>query len=123
LSGSTSNDTIHGGAGNDVIHGGQGGADMLYGDAGNDLFVFGDVSGNTHVDGGAGGNWTDVVEIDMGHGPASSAHGSNWTLEIDGQKIVDGHDAHGSIDTQGHSGTITTDHGTISFDNIDKIQW
>ena len=94
----------------------------IHADGANDLFVFGDVSGNTDVHGHASGNWTDVVEIDMGHGPASSAQGNNWTVEIDGQKIVDGH-SHGTVDTHGQSGSIVTDHGTINFDHIDKIQW
>ncbi|TAK63712.1 MAG: calcium-binding protein [Methylobacter sp.] len=148
LSGDAGNDQIHGGAGNDVIDGGTGddhlygdagndvvyggdgndtfygddGNDALYGDAGNDLFVFGDISGHTTVDGGSG-NWTDVIEIDMDGGP--SAHGGDWTLEIDG-KMVDGNGSeHGFFDTHGESGTITdTNTGnTIDFDNIDKIEW
>ncbi|MBS4096087.1 MAG: hypothetical protein KGZ83_04525, partial [Sulfuricella sp.] len=120
LHGSTGDDAIHGGAGNDAIHG-SGGHDSLYGDAGNDLFVFGQIDGHTHVDGGGGVNWTDVIEIDLGHGPAADVHG-NWTLEIDGQKIVDGHE-HGQLDVHDKHGTVTTEHGTVEFDNIDKIQW
>ena len=80
--------------------------------------MFGDVSGHTSVDGGGGG-WTDVIEMDVGGGPSS--HGG-WTLEIDGHQ-VNNNSEHGSIDTGGHSGTITTDHGTIDFTNIDKIDW
>jgi hypothetical protein len=57
----------------------------------------------------------------MDIGGSSSAHGG-WTIEIDNHQIA--HDgAHGTIDTGGHSGTITTEHGTIDFTNIDKIEW
>ncbi|MDK9725857.1 MAG: hypothetical protein OEL88_13345 [Sterolibacteriaceae bacterium MAG5] len=113
---------IHGDKGNDTIHG-SGGDDMLFGDAGHDLFIFGDISGHTQVDGGGTGNWTDVVEVDFGHGPGTSTGGGGWTLEVDGEQIVDGRE-HGSI-TLGDDqhGTITTEHGTIDLDNIDKIEW
>lgn len=130
LDGSNKADVLEGAAGNDVIHGnrgddtinGHGGSDALYGDAGNDLFVFGDVSGHTTVDGG-GGHWTDVVEIDFGHGPAASTAGGGWTLEIDGQQVTDGR-AHGSVEVgDDHHATITTQNGTINLDHIDKIEW
>jgi hypothetical protein len=94
----------------------------LHADSANDMFVFGDVSGHSTVHGNTCGNWTDVIEIDMGHGPAASTDHGNWTVEIDGQKIVEAQ-THGSIDTHGQTGSITTDHGTINFDHIDKIQW
>ena len=112
--------TIHDGSDAHVINGNSGGE--MHSDSANDVFVFGDVSGHANVHGHSSGNWTDVIEIDTGHGPAVSAAHGNWTVEIDGQKIVDGH-AHGSIDTHGHTGSITSDHGTINFDHIDKIQW
>jgi Ca2+-binding RTX toxin-like protein len=121
LSGTSGNDNIHGGAGNDTIHG-SGGTDHLYGDAGNDTFTFGDISGHSTVDGGGGSGWTDVIEMDIGGGPGASAAHGGWTVEIDGHQISDNH-AHGSIDTHGQSGHITTEHGTIDFTNIDKIDW
>ena len=63
-----------------------------------------------------------MIEIDMGHGPGVDAAHGDWTVEIDGQKLVDGHQ-HGAIDTQGKHGVIHTEHGTIDIDNIDKIEW
>ena len=85
------------------------------------LFVFGDVTGHTHVDGGSGA-WTDVIEIDMAQGPGADTSQGGWTVEIDGQKLVDGHE-HGSIDTQGKHVKIETENGSIDIDNIDKIDW
>jgi Ca2+-binding RTX toxin-like protein len=120
MSGGDGDDIVHGGSGDDTIFGSVG-DDELFGDSGNDLFVFGDVNGNVTVDGG-GGSWTDVLEVDLDGGPAGSLSSGSWTLEIDGQTITSD-DAHGSIDTEGHSGTIHTDHGSIDFDNIDKIEW
>ncbi|TAN46799.1 MAG: hypothetical protein EPN21_19505 [Methylococcaceae bacterium] len=120
LDGGAGNDTLLGGEGSDTLYGSEG-DDQMFGDAGNDLFVFGDISGHATVDGGSG-NWTDVIEIDMADGPAGSAAGGNWTLEIEDHKIVDGHD-HGAVDVNGAEGTIHTEHGDINFDNIDKIEW
>ncbi|MDO8811087.1 MAG: hypothetical protein Q7J38_03555 [Gallionella sp.] len=114
MSGTSDDDTIHGGKGDDNIDG-SGGSDHLYGDAGDDMFTFGDVSGNSTVDGG-GGNWTDTIEIDLGGGPSSGG----WTVEIDGEH---GTDESGNIVGDNMSGSITTADGTIDFTNIDRIEW
>jgi Ca2+-binding RTX toxin-like protein len=119
LYGDKGSDTIDGGDGNDTIYGGDGN-DSLYGGAGNDLFIFGDVSGNATVDGGNSGNWTDVIEVDMG---APGVQG-DWTLQIDGQMVEGAGGEHGQIDIGADSsGTIHTENGDIDFDNIDKIEW
>jgi Ca2+-binding RTX toxin-like protein len=120
LHGTSSNDIIHGGAGNDTIYASNGN-DHLYGDAGNDLFMLGDVHGHTTIDGGTG-NWTDVIEVTVGGGPAAALSGHSWTLEIDNHQVVNTHQQ-GSVDAHDQSGTIHTEHGDISFDHIDKIQW
>ena len=81
------------------------------------------MSGNTWVDGGNSGKWTDVIEIDIGGGPASSVAHGGWTLEIDG-KLVTNTSEHGSIDIgDGKHAVIRTDDGVIDLDNIDKVQW
>ncbi len=114
---------MHGGKGNDVFHG-SAGEDAYFGDAGNDLFIFGADSGGGSVDGGAGGKWTDVIEMDLGGGPASSLDNGGWVLEIDGNQVVSD-SAHGSLELDpGSHGSITLDNGeTIDFENIDKITW
>ncbi|MBF0094825.1 MAG: hypothetical protein HQL33_05220 [Alphaproteobacteria bacterium] len=92
------------------------------GAAGNDLFIFGDVHGHADVDGGSGRSWVDTIEVQLDDGPAASLGEGGWTLQIDGQMIVDT-SQHGSIDTHGQSGTIHTEHGDVSFTNIEKIEW
>ncbi|MBF0394072.1 MAG: hypothetical protein HQL38_15445, partial [Alphaproteobacteria bacterium] len=124
INGTDGYDSIDGGKGDDTIQGGDG-YDTLNGGDGSDLFIFGDFTGETMVDGGAesGKNgWVDVIEMDVGGGPSAAGEG-NWTLIIDGQQVIDGAE-HGSIDiADGASGSITTDQGLIEFDDIEKIQW
>jgi Ca2+-binding RTX toxin-like protein len=121
LHGSDGDDVIHGNKGNDTIHASSG-DDALFGDAGNDLFILGDAAGDTSIDGGKGGNWTDVIEIDFDGGPGGSTSDGGWLLEIEGQQIVDG-SQHGSIEGEDMSGKVTTQDSTTEFDNIDKIDW
>jgi hypothetical protein len=80
------------------------------------------VDGHAQIDGGSSGNWTDVIEVEIGGGPAATVSGHSWTLEIDHQQVVDT-GSHGTVDVHGKSGTIHTEHGDINFDHIDKIQW
>ncbi|MDP2752737.1 MAG: Ig-like domain-containing protein, partial [Rhodocyclaceae bacterium] len=118
LEGSTGDNILNGGVGNDLLLGSDGN-DTLNGGDGVDRFRFVDFYGTTQVDGGAGG-WTDIIEIDLlgGGGPGAG----DWTLTIDNQQLTNAQ-IHGSIDAQDLSGTITTDHGTINFTNIDRIEW
>ncbi|MFN3077589.1 MAG: hypothetical protein ABT940_12035, partial [Alphaproteobacteria bacterium] len=67
-----------------------------------------------------GKNWLEAV--DMHGGPGQTTGHEGWTLQVDGQAVVDNHD-HGSVDVKGHSGTIHTEHGDITFQNVDKIEW
>ena len=107
--------------GNDTFMTGDGAHDVnFHAGAGDDLFIFGDIQGHNHVD-GAGGNWTDVIEINMS---GDAAHQGGWTLVVDGHQVADGtHPGHDTIDVHGHDGTIHTDHGDVTIHNVDKIEW
>ncbi|EME68861.1 Type V secretory pathway, adhesin AidA, partial [Paramagnetospirillum caucaseum] len=118
--------TIHGGAGDDTIVAGAG-SDDLMGQDGSDLFLFDFGTGHDTVNGGAGGNWTDTIDLstNMGEGASItiSTGGSDWTVASDGD-----HDAAGTINLgQDKSGTITVHSQdgdqTIEFTNIESIKF
>jgi VCBS repeat-containing protein len=118
--------TIHGGAGNDTIVAGAG-SDNLMGQDGNDTFLFDFGTGHDTVNGGAGGNWTDTIDLSTNmHAGATieiSSGGHDWTVTSDGD-----HHAAGAISLgQDKSGTITVHSSqgdqTIEFTNIENIKF
>ncbi|MBF0369089.1 MAG: hypothetical protein HQL52_06500 [Magnetococcales bacterium] len=122
LYGQEDDDLMMGGDGNDTFYGG-GGEDEMYGEAGNDLFIFGSDQDGGFVDGGVGGDWTDVIDLTE-TGVSSGPGGGDWTLEIEGDSITDA-SQHGAIDLNDASGTITFNETeeVIEFDHIDRIEW
>ncbi|OAN43014.1 hypothetical protein A6A04_09975 [Paramagnetospirillum marisnigri] len=118
--------TIHGGGGEDTIVAGEG-ADLLMGQDGGDTFLFDFGLGHDTVNGGAGGNWTDTIDLstNMSDGATMtiSVGGNSWTVETDGD-----HQAAGELQLgQDKAGTITvhSDQGdqTIEFTNIESIKY
>ena len=138
--GDAGNDDIFGGAGNDTLYGGTGadtidgytGDDTLIGGAGNDTliggdgddtFIFGSNDGSDTVQGGAGGGWTDVIQLDAFTGSDSQ---QGWTLTLDdGSSITSTDESLNEILlSDDAAGTIIFDDGTnIDFDGIEKIVW
>ena len=98
------------------------GDDTMTGDLGNDEFAFSDSDFG-------GGVWTDVV--DGGAGNADTIDLSNvtqgWSLDVDSDLTIEATEASNPsqyADAGGISGTITFDDGsTITFDNIEKVDW
>ncbi|MGI9489417.1 MAG: DVUA0089 family protein [Geminicoccaceae bacterium] len=134
--GSTGDDTLAGGAGSDVLHGlsgsdtlnGGAGDDTLLGGDGADLFILLQGQGNDAISGGAGGGWTDTIELQDGSGGnAIGTYGSDWTVQLDSGSVEStGSDAQNSwLDlTDDAAGTITMQDGTeIDFTGIEHIQW
>ena len=146
LNGEAGNDSLIGNAGSDTLYGGEGDdkfywsdgkevatgnnptdIDVAYGGDGHDLFIFGDLKGSAFVDGGSipnvsdGGSWIDMIEIEV---PTNSTHETgDWILAIDDQVPVDVTSGPGIIEGENMSGSLTTDEGTINFEDIDKISW
>ncbi|MEP2706399.1 MAG: cadherin domain-containing protein [Roseibium sp.] len=125
LFGRDGSDNLHGGGGHDVLIGGEG-DDTLHGNDGSDLFMYGLGDGSDNVHGGAGGGWTDV--IDLGGGPdvtAAGDYGTDWTVTIyngsienvdtEGKKLELSDDADGYIDM--------ADGSKIDFTDIEEIRW
>jgi len=104
------------------------GDDRLFGHDGADLFILLQGQGNDRVEGGAGGGWTDTIELqDADGGSDIGAYGSDWTLELDSGSVEasDTNATDGWLDlTDDASGTITLQDGTeIDFSQIEHIQW
>ncbi|PCJ82089.1 MAG: hypothetical protein COA52_20380, partial [Hyphomicrobiales bacterium] len=78
LNGDDGNDTIEGGSGDDTISGGTGDDIMTGGDS-SDIFVYNLGDGSDAIYGGAGGGWTDAIEL---AGFDSGSYGTDWTLNL-----------------------------------------
>ena len=119
--------TVHAGAGNDTIVAGAG-DDTLLGQNGSDTFMFDFGHGHATVDGGAGGNWTDVLDLstDMHAGATitiTTADNHSWTVASDGD-----HQAHATIQLGQDKGGEVTVHSNqgdehITFTNIEQIKF
>ncbi len=75
-----------------------------------------DLSGDSTIDGG-GGDWTDTIEVNLGGvGPSASGPASGgWTVDITSEHFET---TSNSITGDDLSGTIASEDGTVSFDNI-----
>ena len=119
--------TIHAGAGNDTVVAGAGDASLM-GQDGSDTFIFDFGHGHATVDGGAGAQWTDVVDLatNMHAGATISittADSHSWTVVSDGT-----HQAHGTIELGQDKGGDITIHSTqgdetVHFTNIEAIKY
>jgi Ca2+-binding RTX toxin-like protein len=119
LRGGIGNDHIEGGAGNDTITGGTGN-DTLYGGDGSDLFIFATGDGVDQVHGGAGGGWTDTLDL-SGLGITVDNYGSEWTMTLT-QGSCSWHDQHTANLTQDAEGVISLNDGTqIHFHQIERL--
>ena len=119
--------TVHAGAGDDTVVAGAGN-DTLLGQDGNDTFLFDFGHGHDTVDGGAGTNWTDTIDLSTNmHAGATititTADNHSWTVASDGD-----HQAHATIQLGQDKGgdiTIHSNQGdeTIHFTNIEAIKY
>ena len=127
LVGGDGGNTIHGGGGNDTIVAGAGG-DLLMGGDGGDTFLFDFGTGHDVVNGGAGANWTDTIDLSTNmHDGASISivmeDQQSWTVASDGDHnatdvINVGQDKAGDIVIHSASGDET-----IHFTNIESIKF
>jgi len=139
--GQAGDDYIEAGSGNDMLYGGDGsdrlkgndgddiltgglGNDRLSGDDGSDMFMFAKGDGLDSVDGGQGSSWLDIIEIS---GVASAldenGQGGDWTLQIEQGSIISADDVSITLSQDADGSLIFNDGGSISFDNIEKIEW
>ncbi|MDO8608819.1 MAG: tandem-95 repeat protein [Phaeospirillum sp.] len=118
--------TIHGGAGDDTIVAGAG-SDNLMGQNGDDTFLFDFGAGHDVVNGGAGANWTDTLDLSTNmHDGATitiSTGGHDWTVASDGDHLAAntiqlGQDKSGSVTIHSNQGDET-----IEFSNIESIKY
>ena len=92
----------------------------MIGGAGADRFVIGEAEGSNRVEGGAGGGWTDTIELTNANG---SPVGPSWILVLDTGSIQD--DDGGTMTlTDDAAGTITLADGSqIVFEGIEHIEY
>ncbi len=119
LSGGEGRDTIRGDAGNDIIIGGAD-RDTLDGGDGSDVFVYEMGDGSDRISGGAGGGWTDSIQLSDGDTPLGE-FGVDWTIEITDGSIISS-DEDGITLSDDADGLITlADGSTIQFTDIEEI--
>ncbi|MEM7541476.1 MAG: cadherin domain-containing protein, partial [Pseudomonadota bacterium] len=120
LDGGTGNDDLWGGGGDDFLSAGSGN-DSAFGEAGDDTFIFreGDGASNS-FDGGAGGGWTDVIQLQNATGGDPT---DGWTYQIDSGSITASGDGFVNLSSDA-SGSITLADGSeVDFLNIERIEW
>jgi hypothetical protein len=82
------------------------------------VFGFGD--GKDTVDGGAGGSWSDVIQLE---GVSTGPGEGDWTIRIDSGAIAEASVDH-LILTEDAAGTITlSDGSSVNFEGIERIEW
>ncbi|MFK7762711.1 MAG: hypothetical protein AB8B62_05580 [Roseobacter sp.] len=128
LEGGDGNDTLFGGVGDDSLEGGAG-DDLLQGADGDDVFFIAAMQGNDVVEGGAGGSWTDTLQLDgMGGGVTSvngdTVDGDGWTLVLDGGHSVTSLNSGVLELSSDASGVVSFDDGgSVAFVDIERVTW
>ncbi|MEP2980724.1 MAG: cadherin domain-containing protein, partial [Lentilitoribacter sp.] len=121
INGGNGNDTFTGDA-NANIFSGNGGDDTMYGGDESDIFVFGEGDGADTVHGGAGGGWTDTIELSDAAGDLGT-YGTDWTVSLTSGS-VDAQDANSLTLSDDADGTITlADGSTVDFFEIERIEF
>ena len=123
LLGTSEDDILDGGDGDDTLQGGSG-DDTLHGGAGNDNFLFHEDDGFDSADGGAGGGWTDTVQLmDANGGGDIGTFGSDWTLTLT-EGAVTSQVANSITLSDDADGVITLADGSeFLFENFEVIVW
>jgi Ca2+-binding RTX toxin-like protein len=118
LTGNTGNNTLNGGAGDDTLTGGAGN-DTLIGGAGNDLFAYMSGHGSDAMNGGTGG-WIDTIDLSQGGG---LQFGTDWTIALTSGSIVSQSPSQITLSNDADGALTFTDGSTISFVDMERIQW
>ncbi len=100
----------------------------MTGDAGDDTFIYASGDGSDTISGGAGGGWTDVVELQGMDGAVTidgqTVTGQGWTMELDEGASVVSQSGESLTLSDDASGTITFEDGAVmAFDEIEKVNW
>jgi len=115
--GGEDSDQLYGNDGNDVMVGGEDN-DYLSGGEGNDLFIYQDGDGSDTVLGGAG--WTDTISLQGDDGGTMSG---DWTVTITSGSTTDSGDGYMNLSDDA-DGYVSLEGGeTISFQDIERIEW
>jgi protocadherin Fat 4 len=121
INGGNGDDTFTGDANANTFSGGAG-DDTMYGGDESDIFVFGEGDGADTVHGGAGGGWTDTIELSDAGGDLG-AYGTDWTVSLNSGSI-DAQDANSLTLSDDADGTITlADGSTVDFYEIERIEF
>ncbi|MEO1328644.1 MAG: sugar-binding protein, partial [Pseudomonadota bacterium] len=130
ISGGGGADLLYGGAGGDVLNGGIGDDTMIGGD-GDDTFLLAIGDGRDVIDGGAGGSWTDTIELDgasLGDtrdaSTATSFDGGDWTVTLT-SGTIEAENGSELVFSEDAAGAISFDDGSqsVEFSNIEALTW
>ncbi len=118
LTGSSLNDTLTGDAADNVLSGGAG-DDTIHGGDGSDALIFGSAMDSYFFDGGTGGGWTDVIQV-QGEG---AAPGTDWTVDLSqGSVLETGADY--LVLSEDSEGSISLSDGSdLTFEGVERIEW
>ncbi|MEO9776810.1 cadherin domain-containing protein [Roseibium sp.] len=125
LLGQGGNDHLYGGTGDDVLRGGIG-TDHMDGGDGSDLFAYMLGDGNDTMQGGAGLNWIDIVDLSKApDGTDLGSYGTDWSVTMTEGTIE-------NVDALGGEITLSQDAGgyieladgaRIDFSEMESIQY
>jgi Ca2+-binding RTX toxin-like protein len=123
ITGSSFNDTLTGDTNANTFNGGAG-DDTLTGGDGSDIFIFQMGGGTDAIDGGAGGGWTDTIQLkDASGGNALGTYGVDWTVSLS-SGTIDGQDANGLDLSDDADGIISLSDGSIvNFTDVERIDF
>ena len=120
ISGGDANDYLNGGAGDDTIESGAGN-DRMYGGDGNDLFSFGEGDGSDYAHGGAGGTWTDTVQLEGGE--SLGTFGTDWTITVTQGSVVSQDSNSMTLSDDADGVIILQDGSELKFQDIEAVHW
>ncbi|MGI9423403.1 MAG: hypothetical protein ACR2PA_09425 [Hyphomicrobiaceae bacterium] len=96
----------------------------MHGGSGSDLFLFGEGDGADVVYGGSGGSWLDIVDLGADAGSGSlGQYGQDWTMELDHGSIVSQDGGSMTLSNDADGEIVLSDGSTLSFHDIEQIQW
>ena len=115
----TSIENLIGSANNDTFTG-NGSVNEFTGGDGSDRFIMGEGGTMDTVHGGAGGGWTDTLQL---MNTDASAVGGGWTVQLTTGTVA-GDDGSTMTLTDDAAGTITLEDGSqIAFDGLERIEY
>ena len=97
--------------------------DLAAGGEGADTYIFGDMDGSDYFQGGQGGGWTDVIQLDAANNIANDPD-NPWTISVNGAE-VEFDLADGALALAPDTNGVVTmaDGSELTFEGVEQIEW